>query len=73
MSHHINITSSISTVFWILHNSSANRYLSGYTNANQITTAGDEWELQYQTNDVNEWITECERLSVPYDAPEQQI
>lgn len=71
MSHHLNITYPNSITYWIFHSTLNNRYLSGYTDVNQVTSASDEWESYLQTLDIDEWKAACDTLNISYDIPPQ--
>lgn len=67
MSSHIDIGNQIDKFYWILYNTESSRYLSGITEPGQKTEASHDWSIFLNTTDQEEWITECENLSIPHD------
>lgn len=65
MSHHINISPVSGVMYWILHNESANRYVSGVTETGQVTNASDNWHIHMETDDLELWTNECLTLNIP--------
>ncbi len=65
MSHHININPISGSTYWILHNHTNNRYVSGVTEAGQVTNASDDWNIHLQTEDLEIWTNECISLNIP--------